>query len=390
MAEFSRFFVILQKILSFCAMSSIKINGKRFRVSIPEAEIKRRVKELAGQISKDLERKNPLFLGVLNGSFIFAADLMREMTIPCEISFVKLASYQGTTSTGKVTEVIGINEDLTGRTVVIVEDIVESGATMQRMIEQLGTRNPESVRICTLFFKPDKLKEDLNLDYVAFRIPDDFILGYGLDYDQAGRGLRDVYTIIEDKNMKNIVIFGAPGSGKGTQSDKMIEKYGLNHISTGDVLRAEIKNGTELGKTAKGYIDNGQLIPDDLMVSILASVYDSFGRDHKGVIFDGFPRTIPQAEALKQMLDERGDKVAAMIELDVPEEELMNRLILRGQQSGRADDNEETIKKRLVVYHSQTQPLIEWYKKEGIHYHINGLGELDRIFADICEVIDSI
>ena len=390
MAEFSRIFVILQKILSFCAMSSIKINGKRFRVSLPEAEIKRRVKEVAGEISKDLEGKNPLFLGVLNGSFIFAADLMREMTIPCEVSFVKLASYQGTTSTGKVTEVIGINEDLTGRTVVIVEDIVESGATMQRMIEQLGTRNPESVRICTLFFKPDKLKEDLNLDYVAFRIPDDFILGYGLDYDQAGRGLRDVYTIIEDKHMKNIVIFGAPGSGKGTQSDKMIEKYGLNHISTGDVLRAEIKNGTELGKTAKGYIDNGQLIPDDLMVSILASVYDSFGREHKGVIFDGFPRTIPQAEALKQMLDDRGDKVAAMIELDVPEEELMKRLILRGQQSGRADDNEETIKKRLVVYHSQTQPLIEWYKKEGIHYHINGLGELDRIFADICEVMDKI
>ena len=390
MAEFSRIFVILQKILSFCAMSSIKINGKRFRVSLPEAEIKRRVKEVAGEISKDLEGKNPLFLGVLNGSFIFAADLMREMTIPCEVSFVKLASYQGTTSTGKVTEVIGINEDLTGRTVVIVEDIVESGATMQRMIEQLGTRNPESVRICTLFFKSDKLKEDLNLDYVAFRIPDDFILGYGLDYDQAGRGLRDVYTIIEDKHMKNIVIFGAPGSGKGTQSDKMIEKYGLNHISTGDVLRAEIKNGTELGKTAKGYIDNGQLIPDDLMVSILASVYDSFGREHKGVIFDGFPRTIPQAEALKQMLDERGDKVAAMIELDVPEEELMKRLILRGQQSGRADDNEETIKKRLVVYHSQTQPLIEWYKKEGIHYHINGLGELDRIFADICEVMDKI
>ena len=189
--------------------------------------------------------------------------------------------------------------------------------------------------------------------------------------------------------MKNIVIFGAPGSGKGTQSDKMIEKYGLNHISTGDVLRAEIKKGSELGKTAASFIDQGQLIPDDLMVSILASVYDSFG-DHKGVIFDGFPRTIPQAEALKRMLDERGDKVAAMIELDVPEEELMKRLLLRGQQSGRADDNEETIKKRLVVYHSQTQPLIEWYDKEGIHYHIDGLGDLDRIFDDICKVIDSI
>ena len=190
--------------------------------------------------------------------------------------------------------------------------------------------------------------------------------------------------------MKNIVIFGAPGSGKGTQSDKLIEKYGLNHISTGDVLRAEIKKGTTLGQTAQKFIDQGQLIPDDLMVSILASVYDGLGRGHKGVIFDGFPRTIPQAEALKQMLSERGDKVAAMIELDVPEEELMKRLVLRGQQSGRADDNEETIKKRLVVYHSQTQPLIQWYANEGIHHHINGLGDLDRIFADISAVIDNI
>lgn len=191
-------------------------------------------------------------------------------------------------------------------------------------------------------------------------------------------------------NMKNIIIFGAPGSGKGTQSDKLIDKYGLNHISTGDVLRAEIKRGTELGKTAQRYIDQGQLIPDDLMVSILASVYDGFGRAHKGVIFDGFPRTIPQAEALKQMLNERGDKVAAMIELDVPEDELTKRLILRGQQSGRADDNEDTIKKRLTVYHSQTQPLIEWYKQENLHHHIDGLGELERIFGDICQVIDNL
>ena len=190
--------------------------------------------------------------------------------------------------------------------------------------------------------------------------------------------------------MKNIVIFGAPGSGKGTQSDLLIEHYGLEHISTGDVLRNEIKNGTELGKTAQGFIDNGQLIPDDLMVSILAKKYDEFGRGHKGVIFDGFPRTIPQAEALKAMLNERGDKVAAMIELDVPEDELMKRLILRGQQSGRADDNEETIKKRLIVYHSQTQPLIEWYKQEGLHHHIDGLGTLERIFADIKNVIDNI
>jgi hypoxanthine phosphoribosyltransferase len=178
-------------------MNSIKINDRSFRVSITETEIKNRIKSLAAEISADMEGKNPLFLAVLNGAFIFAADLMREMTIPCEISFVKLASYQGTTSTGKIQEVFGINEDLTGRTVIIVEDIVESGQTMKNMIESLGTRNPASVQICTLFFKPDKLKEELTLDYVAFRIPDDFIVGYGLDYDQAGRGLKDVYSIID-------------------------------------------------------------------------------------------------------------------------------------------------------------------------------------------------
>jgi hypoxanthine phosphoribosyltransferase len=160
-----------------------------------EADIKQRVREVAQQMSRDLEGKNPLFLAVLNGAFIFAADLMREMTIPCEISFVKLASYQGTTSTGKVHEVIGINENLSGRTVVIVEDIVESGLTIKRMMEQLGTRNPASVQVCTLFFKPEKLKEDLKLDYVAFAIPNDFILGYGLDYDQQGRGLKDLYKL---------------------------------------------------------------------------------------------------------------------------------------------------------------------------------------------------
>ena len=178
-------------------MDTVKIKDKSFRISIHEAEIKRRVKALAEQMSKDLEGNNPIFLAVLNGAFIFAADLLREMTIPCEISFVKLASYQGTTSTGKVKEVFGVNENLSGRTVVIVEDIVESGQTMKQMIESLGTRNPTSVHICSLFFKPEKLKEELTLDYVAFSIPDDFIVGYGLDYDGLGRELKDVYTIVE-------------------------------------------------------------------------------------------------------------------------------------------------------------------------------------------------
>ena len=162
--------------------------------------------------------------------------------------------------------------------------------------------------------------------------------------------------------MKNIVIFGAPGSGKGTQSDKMIAKYGLEHISTGDVLRNEIKNGTPLGKTAKEYIDNGQLIPDALMIDILASVYDSFGKEHKGVIFDGLLRTIGQSEALTKMLDKRGHKTAAILELYVPEDQLMKRLVLRGQQRARPDDIAATIEKRLGVYHIQIAPPNELHK----------------------------
>ena len=315
-------------------MSRVTIKDKTFETSIPEAEILERVKLVADRINKDFEGKTPLFLAVLNGSFMYASDLMKHITIPCEISFVKLASYQGVTSTGTIKEIIGLNEDIRGREVIIVEDIVDTGATMKRMLETLGTREPAGLHITTLLLKPGKLTVPLNIEYAAMEIPNDFIVGYGLDYDQEGRNLRDI-LYFSTRIMKNIVIFGAPGAGKGTQSDKMIEKYGFGHISTGDVLRNEIKNGTELGKTAKGYIDNGQLIPDELMIDILASVYDSFGKEHKGVIFDGFPRTIPQAEALKKMLAERGHNVAAMVELFVPEDELMKRLLLRGQQSGR-------------------------------------------------------
>ena len=166
--------------------------------------------------------------------------------------------------------------------------------------------------------------------------------------------------------MLNIVIFGAPGSGKGTHSARLVEEFKLDHISTGDVLRAEIKNGTELGKIAQGYIDNGQLIPDELMIGILASVYDSF-KNSKGVIFDGFPRTIAQAEALKQMLEERGQEITAMIDIQVAEDILMARLLRRATLEGRADDNEETIKKRFAVYHNQTAPLVEWFKGQGVY-----------------------
>ena len=141
--------------------------------------------------------KNPLLLAVLNGSFVFAADLMRMINIPSEISFVKLESYAGTSTTGKVTEVLGLTTDITNRHVIVVEDIVESGLTMQRMLDSLGTRNPDSIDVCTLLLKPDRLKVDLDIKYVAFSIPNDFILGYGLDYDQQGRNLRDIYTLME-------------------------------------------------------------------------------------------------------------------------------------------------------------------------------------------------
>ena len=189
--------------------------------------------------------------------------------------------------------------------------------------------------------------------------------------------------------MFNIVIFGAPGSGKGTQSDKLIAHYNLFHISTGDVLRDHIKRGTELGKTANAYISEGKLIPDDLMISILDSVLDENKEATKeGVIFDGFPRTIPQAKSLKAMLEKRAAKVNIVLGLEVEEAELIDRLIKRGLESGRSDDNLETIKKRLVVYHEQTSPLKQYYLDEGKYVAIEGSGSIDDIFSRICEAVD--
>ncbi|MDE6338689.1 MAG: adenylate kinase [Muribaculaceae bacterium] len=183
--------------------------------------------------------------------------------------------------------------------------------------------------------------------------------------------------------MLNLVLFGAPGSGKGTQSAKLIDKYGLYHISTGEVLRDHIKRGTELGKIADKYISKGNLIPDDLMIRILDDVLEKEAADKDGVIFDGFPRTIPQAEALKELLKKRDTDLHAVIGLEVPEEELIERMIRRGQETGRADDNPETIKSRLNVYHNQTHPLKEYYTKEGKYIPINGSGAVDEIFKEI-------
>ncbi|MCH5236249.1 MAG: adenylate kinase [Muribaculaceae bacterium] len=187
----------------------------------------------------------------------------------------------------------------------------------------------------------------------------------------------------------NIVMFGGPGSGKGTQSEKLIKKYGLHHISTGEVLRDHIKRETELGKIAKEYIDEGQLIPDDLMIRILDDVLEKEAKGKPGVIFDGFPRTIPQAEALKELLRKRGSELHAVLGLEVPEEELVKRMLNRGKETGRADDNEETIKKRLGVYHNQTTPLKDYYKKENKYININGMGNVEEIFSSITDNLNN-
>lgn len=189
--------------------------------------------------------------------------------------------------------------------------------------------------------------------------------------------------------MKNIVIFGAPGSGKGTYSAKMVERYGLGHISTGDVLRGEIKNETELGKIAKSYIDKGQLIPDSLIIDIMAAKLDSL-QGQKGVIYDGFPRTIAQADAFKAMLAERGMKIDAMIELVVGEDVLMERLLRRAQIEGRADDNEDTIKARFAVYHNETEPLSKWFEAEGVRQQFVWPGDIDQMLAGIYEAMDKL
>jgi adenylate kinase len=186
--------------------------------------------------------------------------------------------------------------------------------------------------------------------------------------------------------MLNIVIFGAPGSGKGTQSDRIVREFGLDHISTGDVLRAEIRNQTELGAIAGNYINRGQLAPDDLIIDILAHTLDGKANS-KGIIFDGFPRTLPQAQALKEMLRKRGTGIAAMLNLEVDTDELIRRLLERGRLQGRTDDNLETIRARLNVYHTQTAPLIEFYRQEGKLHTICGAGSIESIFEQIKQAI---
>jgi hypoxanthine phosphoribosyltransferase len=177
-------------------MKEVQILDKKFRVSIPEKDIQETVKKMAAQINSDLAGKDVIFLGILNGSFMFAGDLFKHISIPAQITFLKLASYQGTTSSGKVKRLIGINENIENKTVIILEDIVDTGNTLESIIKQLKGYEPAEIKIATLIFKPDAYKKDLPIDYAGFNIGNDFIVGYGLDYDGYGRNLSDIYTII--------------------------------------------------------------------------------------------------------------------------------------------------------------------------------------------------
>ncbi|MDZ4838586.1 MAG: adenylate kinase [Bacteroidota bacterium] len=191
------------------------------------------------------------------------------------------------------------------------------------------------------------------------------------------------------KKMLNIVLFGPPGAGKGTQSQLLIDRYQLKHISTGDILRSQIAQGTELGLEAKRYMDNGNLVPDDLVIGMIDQVL----RDNmagNGVIFDGFPRTVAQADALDEVLAALGQGITAMVALEVSEDELIQRLVLRGQMGGRSDDNVETITKRIQVYKTETVPVAEYYQNQDKLHSIYGLGDIGSIFSKICHVIDEL
>lgn len=188
--------------------------------------------------------------------------------------------------------------------------------------------------------------------------------------------------------MFNLVIFGPPGSGKGTQSEKIIEKYGFAHVATGDLLRYEMGNHTHLGAIAKSFIDKGELVPDYLIIDMIDHKIETM-QGLNGIIFDGFPRTVDQAKALKDLLKAHGSDVNVMINLNVERQELITRLVKRGETSGRTDDNLETIEKRLKVYEDQTTPVIEYYKGEKKLVEIKGIGEIDQIFEKICNAIDA-
>jgi len=370
-------------------MSTIKLHDKYFNPYLTKEKINGIVETLVQQVLEDCKEETPLFIGILNGSFMFAADFIRKYPRACEVSFVKMASYEGTNSTGKVTQLLGVNEDLEGRTVVILEDIIDTGNTLQKIYEIFKNKNVKTLKIATLFFKPDVFKKELPIDYIGLSIPDEFIVGYGLDYNNLGRNIDSIYKLTTPK-MINIVLFGPPGAGKGTQAEKLIDRFNLKHISTGEVFRYNIKNKTELGLLAKKYMDEGDLVPDEVTIKMLKDEVER-NADAKGFIFDGFPRTIPQAEALDAFLSEKGETINGMVALEVAEDLLVKRLLERGKVSGRSDDqDEEKIRNRFVEYNTKTSILKDYYADQNKYFGADGVGSIEEITERLSEIIEKL
>jgi adenylate kinase len=369
----------------------IQLHDKYFEAFITSEEIDFAIQNMAKQMDDDFFDEVPVFIGVLNGSFKVLSDLMKYYKGMCEVSFVKLASYEGTQSTNDVKQLIGLNEDLEGKTVVIVEDIVDTGNTIEELKSILKDKKVKHLKIATLFFKPEAYKKTIKLDYVGIRIPNKFIVGFGLDYDGLGRNLPNVYQLSTEKSnieMINIVLFGKPGAGKGTQADFLKEKYNLVHLSTGDIFRYNIKNNTELGQLAKTFMDKGDLVPDEVTIKMLESEV-SKNPEAKGFLFDGFPRTIAQAEALDAFLISKNQQIIATVALDADDEILVKRLLERGKTSGRIDDqDEEKIRNRYEEYNQKTAPLMDFYKAQNKFKSVDGIGSIAEVTKRLSLVID--
>lgn len=347
------------------------------------------IDKMANEIAKDYNDEIPVFVGVLNGAFMFVADFLKAYQHPCEVSFVRLSSYQGLTSTGIVESLIDIPDDVEGKSVIILEDVIDTGRTLKQLVHLFSKTNVKEFKIASLFYKSDVYNGEYSIDYVGLEIPDSFIVGYGLDYNELGRNLREIYQL-NDSHMINLVLFGKPGAGKGTQAGFLKEKYNLKHISTGDVFRYNMKNGTELGKLAKSYIDRGDLVPDEVTINMLKDEVEK-NPDAAGFIFDGFPRTAAQAQALDNFLESKNMKVDATIALEADDDILVARLLERGKESGRSDDqDEDKIRNRFDEYNAKTAPLRDYYEKQGKFHSVNGIGEISEITERLGKVIDSL
>ena len=368
----------------------IKLHDKYFKPFISEQEIDDAITKMVDDILVDLGDEVPVFVGILNGSFMFVSDFVKKYPKPCEVTFIKLASYEGVNSTEDIQRLIGLTQDLTGRTVVILEDIIDTGNTLEEVHRIFENENVKSLLIATLFYKPEAYKKDYKLHYVGIEIPNKFIVGYGLDYDGLGRDIPEVYQIKATQHMTNLVLFGPPGAGKGTQAEFLKEKYNLVHISTGDVFRYNIKNETALGTLAKSYMDKGQLVPDEVTIKMLNAEVEK-NSDANGFIFDGFPRTEAQAKALDELMEDKDSSINAMIALEVDDEVLVGRLLKRGETSGRADDADESIiRNRIIEYYSKTAVLKNYYSAQDKYFGVDGVGSIEEITERLNKVIDSL